>query len=154
MQVKVKRTHKDAIPPKYMTPGAAGFDLYACESCDIFPNAWKQVRTGLIFEIPEGYEMQIRPRSGLALQYPSYILNSPGTVDSDYRGEVMICIQNTRNKWMYIKQGDRIAQGIITPVKQVELVISNTITKTERGNNGFGSTGGITTEAEIRKRQE
>lgn len=142
MIVKVKRLRADAVIPEYATPGAAGFDLTAVEDVAIAPGETKLVPTGIAVEIPWGYEMQIRPRSGFSLKTPLRIANAPGTIDSDFRGEVKIIVTNTsENKGFYIKKGDRIAQGVIAPVMRAVLEEADDLSETDRGDGGFGSTG-------------
>jgi len=144
MQVKIKRIHGNKNPiPKYQTEGSAGFDLTACIDNNriICAGDTEIIPTGFIFEIPNGYEMQIRPRSGLAAKFGITVLNSPGTIDSDYRGEVKVILTNLSNCYFEIKNGDRIAQGVICPVIQAELIEVDELTKTEREQGGFGSTG-------------
>lgn len=141
-KVKIKRLHPDAIIPKYATPGSAGFDLVAVEDVIIGTRETKLVRTGLAFEIPEGYEMQIRPRSGLSLKTPLRIANSPGTIDADFRGEVGVIAWNSdRDETIRIQKGDRIAQGVIAPVVRAQFEVVDELSDTERGSGGFGSTG-------------
>lgn len=143
--VKVKKLHPDAVIPKYQTDGAAGFDFHAIEDVKVEPSKTTLVKTGLSFEIPEGYELQVVPRSGMSLKTPVRIANSPGTVDSDYRGEVCIIVDNRNEKFIdpayEIKKGDRIAQGKITPVVQARFQEVEELGNTERGEGGFGSTG-------------
>jgi dUTP pyrophosphatase len=146
--VKVKKLHPDAVLPRYATKGASGFDLVALEDVAIAPQETKLIKTGLSMEITEGYELQVRPRSGLSLKTYLRIANSPGSVDSDYRGEICVIMTNSwphsgsRNDFKeYIKKGDRIAQGMICPVEQAELVLADELSDTERGSGGFGSTG-------------
>lgn len=142
MIVKVKRLRADAVIPEYATPGAAGFDLAAVEDVVIAPGETKLVPTGIAVEIPWGYEMQIRPRSGFSLKTPLRIANAPGTIDSDFRGEVKIIVTNTsENKGFYIKKGDRIAQGVIAPVMRAVFEEADDFSETDRGDGGFGSTG-------------
>lgn len=145
LKVKIKKLHPDAIIPKYQTSGAAGFDLHAVEDIKIEASETGIVKTGLSFEVPIGYELQIVPRSGMSLKTPIRVSNSPGTVDSDYRGEVCIIIDNKNEKFIqpafYIKKGDRIAQGKITPVLQAEFQEVEELQVTDRGEGGFGSTG-------------
>lgn len=134
-KVKVVLANKNAKLPTYGSSGAACFDLYACENAVV--SGPTLVNTGLQMEIPEGYYLEIRPRSGLSRE-GVLILNSPGTVDSDYRGEikVLMCALNHN-----IKIGDRIAQGMFCPVLKLDMEVSNTVNETERGSRGFGSTG-------------
>ncbi|WP_412058943.1 dUTP diphosphatase [Bartonella sp. DGB2] len=135
-----------SIPlPAYESAGAAGFDLRAALK-DETPLTLKigkrvLVPTGLIFEIPSGYEIQIRPRSGLALKYGITCLNTPGTVDSDYRGEIKILLINHGEEDFVIEHGMRIAQGVLAPAPQAEIYQSAELSQTERGSNGYGSTG-------------
>lgn len=142
MQVKVKKLHQDAIIPKYQTEGASGFDLHALESVVLYANETKLVKTGLSFSVPKNYELQVRPRSGTSLKTPLRVANSPGTVDADYRGEVCIIMHNTAERdFFIIGKGDRIAQGVIVPVIQAELIEVEELDETERGEGAFGSTG-------------
>ena len=132
-----------AILPSYKTSGSAGADI--CAFLDE-PKILKvgerfAVPTGLSFEIPEGYEIQIRPRSGLALNNGVTLLNAPGTIDSDYRGEVKVILINLGDKYFEINNGDRIAQMVVAPVVQCKFEITNELSSTERGSGGFGSTG-------------
>ena len=145
MKVKVKLLHKDAKIPEYKTKGAAGFDIEAIEDVYVPAGGTALVKTGLAFEVPEGYELQIRPRSGNSLKTKLRISNSPGTIDFDFRGQVCVIIDNIASKddlnsGLHIKKGDRIAQGVICPVVQVLLEKSEELSDTERGNGGFGST--------------
>ena len=126
--------------PKYMTDGASGMDLIANENVVIEPHAWALVGTGLYLEIPEGYEGQIRPRSSLALKYGLTVLNTPGTIDSDYRGEIKVILINHGNEAMLVRKGDRIAQLVFAKVERVEFVPRLGSSFTVRGDGGFGST--------------
>ena len=169
--VKVKKIHPDAVIPRYATPGSAGFDLVAVEDVIIEPGETAKVRTGLAFEIPPGYELQIRPRSGISAKTKLRIANAPGTVDADYRGEVCVLLQNTEQIFLadgwgpplpgrayyingedyvvdeythgtyLIRKGDRIAQGVIAPVYRAAFEVVDELSETERGDGGFGSTG-------------
>src|SRR5690606_22343744 len=142
IRVRVKKVHPNAVIPQYQTKGAAGFDLVAVEDVTLGPGETTTIPTGLAFEIPEGYEMQIRPRSGLTLKTPLRIANAPGTIDSDFRGEVKIIVTNTsENKGFYIKRGDRIAQGVIATVMGAVFEEADDLSETDRGSGGFGSTG-------------
>ena len=129
--------------PFYATKEAAGADIFADIDKDeiIKPGERKAVSSGLKIEIPEGYEAQIRPRSGLALKHGITLLNTPGTIDSDYRGEIKVIMINLGTEDFIIKQGDRIAQMIIAPVTKADFRIELNLNKTERGEGGFGSTG-------------
>ncbi len=134
------RKDENAKTPVYMSDGAAGADVYASEDIVINPHDTKLVHTGIYMEIPEGFECQIRPRSGLALKHNLIILNSPGTIDSDYRGEVMIIMHNMSDKHYTIKLHDRIAQMIFAPVMKAQFIESG-ISDTVRNSGGFGHTG-------------
>lgn len=135
--------NKNAVIPEYKTPYAAGADLSALleNPVTINPGKFAVIPTGLFFEIPEGYEIQIRPRSGLAAKNGITVLNTPGTIDSDYRGEIKIVLINLGEKDFIINNGDRIAQMIIAPVIQSKFTIVENLSQTERGTDGFGSTG-------------
>lgn len=141
MKVKTKKLHPDAVVPKYATPGAAGFDFVAIETVTIKAGETRLIKTGLSFAIPIGYEIQVRPRSGLSLKTKLRVSNSPGTVDSDYRGEVCVIIENTGDSDVLIQAGDRVAQGVLCPVYQAEFDVVDELDETERGINGMGSTG-------------
>lgn len=135
-----------AIPlPSYETPGAAGADLRANlpnrASVTLAPGERRLIPTGLIAEIPSGFEMQIRPRSGAALKQGLSLPNSPGTIDSDYRGALGVILINLGSKPVVIAHGDRIAQAVIAPVAQASFELAETLSETERGAGGFGSTG-------------
>lgn len=132
---------KEAIIPKYATKEAAGFDFHALESCVIKARMHALVRTGLCMEIAPGYEIQVRSRSGLALKHKIIVLNTPGTIDSDYRGELQVILANFGENDFHIQAGDRIAQGIVQALPQVRIIEVDSLNETERGSNGFGSTG-------------
>lgn len=134
---------KGAVIPEYKTAGAAGADLCALLDSPLTIPAGRSamVPTGLFFEIPEGYEVQVRPRSGLAAKSGITVLNTPGTIDSDYRGEIKVILINLGTSDFTINSGDRIAQMIIAPVIQASFEITDSLSKTERGEGGFGSTG-------------
>lgn len=131
--------------PSYETAGAAGMDLRAAIDAEapltLGPGTRALVPTGLIMEIPQGYEVQIRPRSGLAIKNGITCLNSPGTVDSDYRGEVKVILANLGEEPFTIERGMRIAQMIVAPVTQVTVAEISSVSETQRGAGGFGSTG-------------
>ncbi len=127
--------------PEYKTSGAAGADVCSNEDCSIDPNSWKMVSTGLFPEIPENFEIQVRSRSGLAAKNGVFVLNSPGTVDSDYRGEIKVILANMSDKPFEVKKGDRIAQLVVTPVQQADFSVVSEVSETERSSGGFGSTG-------------
>lgn len=134
---------KDLPLPFYQTPHSAGMDLYAAVEEDIHLGSLERclVPTGLMMAIPEGYEAQIRPRSGLAWKHGISIPNSPGTIDSDYRGEIKVMLVNLSTDTFVITRGMRIAQMVIASVVQMELQVVDSLEETERGEGGFGSTG-------------
>lgn len=138
--------HGEGLPlPDYQSDHAAGFDLVAAigenEPLMLSAGARGAVPTGLVFELPEGYEAQVRPRSGLALKHGVTVLNSPGTIDADYRGEVQVILVNHSDEPFRIARGDRIAQVVIAPVTCVEIEEVSGVSETRRGAGGFGSTG-------------
>jgi dUTP pyrophosphatase len=142
--VVVKIVNESGNPlPAYATEGSAGMDLCAHihESVLLEPLERKLIPTGLFIELPTGYEAQIRPRSGLALKQGITCLNSPGTIDADYRGEIGVILINLSNEMQVIKTGDRIAQMVIAPVTQISWEPATALTPTNRGAGGFGSTG-------------
>ncbi|MEW6623227.1 MAG: dUTP diphosphatase [Bacillota bacterium] len=145
IKVKVKKIDiQDELPlPKYMTAQSAGMDLYASVKEDILilPGEIVLIPTGLMLEIPHGYEGQIRPRSGLALKNGITLLNSPGTIDSDFRGEIKVIMINHGKEPFVVKRGERIAQIVFSAVTRAELVYADDLTETERGKGGFGHTG-------------
>lgn len=129
--------------PKYETLGASGFDIKACldKELELSPQERLLIPTGLSFEVPPGFELQCRPRSGLALKKGLSVLNSPGTIDSDYRGEIKVIVFNAGNELIKIKDQDRIAQLVLCPVYKAELVLEESLQESSRGGGGFGSTG-------------
>lgn len=143
MQIKVMKKHPDAIIPKYATPGAAGLDLHARIPHDIYlqPSVRFACPTGIGIELPAGFEAQVRPRSGLAAKHGVTVLNAPGTVDADYRGEICVILINHGDQAMKIEPGQRIAQLVIAPFVRVELSETAALSDSERGESGFGSTG-------------
>ncbi|MCB0826691.1 MAG: dUTP diphosphatase [Armatimonadetes bacterium] len=130
-----------ATLPKYETEGAAGMDLRSIEAVALGPLERRLVRTGLRIAVPKGYEAQIRPRSGLALKRGISMVNTPGTIDSDYRGEVGVILINLSQETVELDAGERIAQMVIAPVAQAKLVAVDELDQTQRGEGGFGSTG-------------
>jgi len=148
--VEIKMIHDagadPSLPlPAYETAGAAGADLRANlpdrSSVTLVPGARALVPTGLRLDIPQGYEVQIRPRSGLALKHGITLPNSPGTIDSDYRGPLGVIVMNAGEADFTIKHGDRIAQMVVAPVLQAQFTLVRALSETERGSGGFGSTG-------------
>ncbi|WP_343224452.1 dUTP diphosphatase [Paenibacillus sp. ACRRX] len=164
--VKIKRLHPDAVIPKYATDLAAGFDLVAVEDVIIAPGETKLVPLGFAVEIPEGFEMQIRPRSGVTWKTKLRVGNSPGTIDADFRSEVKVIVDNISreglsfSEWVrditgspygisgeyedgtyIVRKGDRLAQGVIVPVCRADFIEVDVLSETGRGDGGFGSTG-------------
>ena len=141
MQIRLLR--EGATVPRYMTGQAAGLDLAACIATPvtIAPGARALVGTGLAIELPDHFEAQVRPRSGLALKHGVTCLNSPGTIDADYRGEVSVLLVNLGAEPFVVKSGDRIAQLVVSPVTRVTLVTVENLSETARGSGGYGHTG-------------
>lgn len=139
--VKIKRLHAGAVLPKYATSGAAGMDLHTVDDIELMADDWKLVKLGFAMELPVGWEAQVRPRSGLALKNAVTVLNTPGTIDADYRGEVGVILVNLGPHRFEAKAGDRIAQMVIARVPQAKLVEVEALSETQRGAGGFGSTG-------------
>lgn len=131
--------------PRYQTPGSAGMDLPAALPQDapvtLQPGHWQLIPTGLAIALPEGFEAQVRPRSGLAAKFGISCVNTPGTIDADYRGEIHVNLINHGREPFVVKRGERIAQMIIAPVMQAVLEPADTLDETQRGAGGFGSTG-------------
>jgi dUTP pyrophosphatase len=140
LRIKVKKTDESASIPKYAHKGDSGFDLASTETVTISPGETKLISTGLSFGIPVGYEMQIRPRSGMSAKTKFRVANAPGTIDSNYTGEVKIIAENIGHRAIFIEKGDRIAQGVICPVYEA-VFVEQDLEDTNRGNNGFGSSG-------------
>lgn len=134
--------HGEHLPlPRYATEGAAGMDVVAAEALILAPGTRHAVATGFAMAIPEGYEVQVRPRSGLALKHGVTCLNTPGTIDSDYRGEIKVILANLGSEDFPIARGDRIAQLVPAPVQRADLDEVASLDATTRGAGGFGSTG-------------
>lgn len=134
--------HGEGLPlPAYATAGAAGMDVVAAEDVTLAPNARHAVATGFAIAIPEGYEVQVRPRSGLALKHGVTCLNTPGTIDTDYRGEIKVILANLGNEPFDVRRGERIAQLVPAAVTAATMVEVQTLNRTDRGTGGFGSTG-------------
>ena len=145
VQVLVQRLpHAADLPlPTYATPDASGADVAAAVKKDVAlkPMERRAIPTGLVVAVPPGYEVQVRPRSGLALNHGVTVANAPGTVDSDYRGELMVVLVNLGNETYTVKRGERIAQLVLAPVVQGTFTVRETLPPSERGSGGFGSTG-------------
>ena len=130
-----------AVLPHYETEGSSGLDIRANEETIIEPGSWAMVGTGLFPEIDKGFEIQVRSRSGLAAKKGLFVLNSPGTVDSDYRGEIKVILANMSKVPFTVEKGERIAQIVVCPVIQAQVSAVEEISETQRGQGGFGSTG-------------
>ena len=143
VKILIKKTSKEVITPKYKTDGSSGVDLSAFLEKEVVikPNSSELIPTGLQVAIPEELEIQIRPRSGLAAKENIGVLNSPGTIDSDYRGELKIILFNHGTKDFIVNNGDRIAQMVLVPILKMEFEEVDSLPDTIRGQGGFGSTG-------------
>jgi dUTP pyrophosphatase len=141
MTIRFQRIHPDAVLPQYAHAGDAGMDLCACEPCELAPGARGLVRTGLILELPPDTEAQVRPRSGLALKHGVTLLNTPGTIDAGYRGEIGVIVINHGDAPFRITTGMRIAQMVVAPVLRASVEEVSSVSTTARGAGGFGSTG-------------
>ena len=141
MTLAFKRIHSDAVLPAYAYKSDAGMDVRSVADIVIAPGKRALVPTGLVMLLPPGYEAQVRPRSGLALKNGVTVLNTPGTIDSGYRGEAGVILANFGDTDFVVQKGDKIAQIVIAPVTQPDIVESETIDSTDRGAGGFGSTG-------------
>jgi dUTP pyrophosphatase len=145
MQMRVKCLHPKAVWPEYKSEEAAGMDLTACfdgDPIELWPFDRKLIPTGIAIEMDPGFEAQIRPRSGLAFNYGITVFNSPGTIDSDYRGELKVLLVNFSNVRQTIKSGDRIAQMVVAPVARAVVLSATALSESARGEGGWGSTGG------------
>jgi dUTP pyrophosphatase len=142
LEIPIINKSKHALP-NYQTPQSAGMDLHANieESIQLLPQQRTLIPTGLFIELPQGYEAQIRPRSGLAFKHGITVLNSPGTIDADYRGEIKILLINHGDQPFTIHDGERIAQMIIAKHETIRWTITDSLNSTERGEGGYGSTG-------------
>ena len=142
VKLLIKKLHKNIILPEYKTDGSSGMDLMANveQTVKILPGEKKIISTGIMVAIPEQYEIQIRPRSGLAAKNGISVLNTPGTIDSDYRGEIKVILINLGKDIFQINKNDRIAQMIVCPIIKVELEEVESLPETVRGKGGFGST--------------
>jgi|TARA_B100001093_G_scaffold355704_1_gene340290 dUTP pyrophosphatase len=142
-KILIKRISKNVLLPKYETPGSSGMDIsaYIEKNVEINPGEKSIIPTGFHLSIPEGYEVQIRPRSGLAAKKGITVLNTPGTIDSDYRGEIKVILINLSQEKFIVENNMRIAQIVICPVIQAHFEEVNELSSTDRGSGGFGSTG-------------
>jgi dUTP pyrophosphatase len=142
-EVLIKRLSKNISLPKYETSGSSGLDIaaYIDKEIEIKPGKTEIIPTGLLVAIPDGFEIQIRPRSGLAAKNQIGVLNTPGTIDADYRGEIRVILINFGNKSFIVKRGLRIAQMVLCPIIKAKFKEVESLENTERGSGGFGSTG-------------
>ncbi len=140
-KIKIKKLHPDAVVPKYKTLGSAGADLFSVQDVDIQPGEVGIVSLGFSVSFPPGYEIQIRPRSGLAVSHSLTVVNTPGTVDSDYRGPMKVLLINHGDRVYKVCKGDRIAQMVLNEICQAHFEEVEELDITERGQGGFGSTG-------------
>ena len=141
MKLKVNLVNKKAKLPCYAHPGDAGLDLFSVEKREILPGESALIGTGIVIELPEHTEAQIRPRSGLALNHQVTLLNTPGTIDRGYRGEIRVIMINHGKKAFMVEEGMKIAQMVIKPVLTVDVVPVEELSESKRGEGGFGSTG-------------
>lgn len=139
--VRIRKTRPDAVIPEYHNPGDAGFDFHAACDVEIAGETAEVIPTGLVMAIPDGFELQIRPRSGISLKYPLIVANAPGTIDSGYRGEIGIILRNLGKEPVVINKGMRVAQGVLAAYTVAEFDESDCLEPTARGTGGFGSTG-------------
>jgi dUTP pyrophosphatase len=139
-QVKITLA-PDAIMPEYAFPTDSGADLFSTESFTLCPGDTHAFSTGVRIELPEGYEAQVRSKSGPAIKSSVHVLNSPGTIDNSYRGDIKVILHNSSPLYQDIKKGQKIAQLVVTPYVQARFVLENELSTTERGEGGFGSTG-------------
>ena len=141
MEMQVRRLHADAVVPAYAHPGDAGLDLFAYEPVTLAPGSSAVVKTGVAIALPPGTEGQVRPRSGLAAKHQISVLNTPGTIDEGYRGEVGVILMNFGKSDFPVGKGMKIAQLVVAPVHRVEIQVVDSLVGTARGEGGFGSTG-------------
>jgi dUTP pyrophosphatase len=140
-QVYVKKLHPSAVLPSYAALGDAGADMTSVENKVLLPGESAMISTGIAIQLPDGYEAQVRPRSGLAYKKQVTVINSPGTIDEGYRGPCNVLLINHGNEEFVVSEGDRIAQMVIKPVEQANFIEIDELTDTSRGEGGFGSTG-------------
>ena len=141
LKVRVEHVDKGLPLPKFATEGSAAVDLHSADTFTLNPGEFRKVPTGIKIAIPEGYEGQVRPRSGLAANHGISMVNTPGTIDSDYRGMVYVLLINHGFSYVHIKRGDRIAQLLVKKVEQFEWDVSDSLDETSRGDGAFGHTG-------------
>lgn len=139
----VKMVYEDQFEPKYATRGSSGMDVFACidNTLELYPGDSVLVSTGVKAEVPDGFEIQVRPRSGLALKYSITVLNSPGTIDSDFRGVIGVIMINHGREKFVVNRGDKIAQLVLSRYEAAKIVKVDVLSETQRGSGGFGHTG-------------
>jgi dUTP pyrophosphatase len=147
MELKIKRLSEFAVIPQYAHPGDAGLDLVSIEAQTILPGKSQLIRTGIAIELPDGTEAQVRPRSGLALKHQITVLNTPGTIDAGYRGEICVILINHGTQPFQVEPGMRIAQMVIASFIRVQIETVDMLDSTTRADGGFGSTGFATQES-------
>ena len=143
MKIQFQKLHPFAKLPAYQTSGAAGFDFSSVEDVELKSGEVSLVSTGLAVQIPEGYELQMRARSGLAAKFGIFLVNGVGTIDSDYRGEIKIIMSTCKSGSIQLKAGERIAQGVLAKVERAEVALVAVLDETDRAEGGFGSTGRV-----------
>lgn len=141
IKIKIEQVDKELPLPQFATKGSVAVDLHSAESFTLNPRDFRKVSTGIKVAVPEGYEGQVRPRSGLAAKNGISIVNTPGTLDSDYRGILYVILINHGNNYFHIKKGDRIAQLVINKVELFDWEVTEKLDETERGEGGLGHTG-------------
>ncbi|MDO8428437.1 MAG: dUTP diphosphatase [Candidatus Diapherotrites archaeon] len=141
LKVFIRKVNEQAILPQYAHESDAGMDLYACEETVILPGQWKMVSTGISIEMPHGLEAQVRPRSGLAAKHGLSVLNTPGTIDPDYRGEIKVILINFGSQEYKVEFGHKIAQMVFNKIEKPKIETVDQLSETQRGEKGFGSTG-------------
>ena len=146
MKLKVLRLREDAVIPRYPHPGDSGLDLFSVDEVNVEPGRFKPIHTGIAVELPDNTEAQIRPRSGLALRHGITVLNTPGTIDAGFRGEIEVLIVNHGSEAFHVRKGMRIAQMVVKPVIRVEVQEVSELSNSLRGAAGFGSTDSILEE--------
>ena len=147
--LRFKKLDPRATLPAYQTSGASGFDFYSTEKAVLRPGEVTLVSTGLAVEIPEGYEIQVRARSGLAAKFGVFLVNGIGTIDADYRGEIKVIMSTCGQRPVVLEAGERIAQGVLSIVEQCQIESTEALTSTVRGDGGFGSTGIRSAESNV-----
>lgn len=141
IKVKIEQVDKELPLPKFATKGSVAVDLYSAETLTVNPKEFRKISTGIKVAVPEGFEGQVRPRSGLAVKHGISLVNTPGTLDSDYRGILYVILINHGPNYFHVKKGDRIAQLVVNKVELFDWEITEKLDETERGEGGFGHTG-------------